>query len=519
LFFTRSKKDILLVSSFLVYILVFGLFGRYHERFGLVVYAPAALLMAKSIFWDLKQWSLRSRLWERIFSYAVVALLVLVSIYALSRTVVNIKNFNLLKTQSAWDRAVEYRTRHGLSEKRFSMARQPITPPLSHSQLLLNSIFKLKSQGRGAINSLNFVQANLSTYREFIESKENRDLDTLDFSRYNPFYTIQQRSFHSWSSGIVFLYHIPEALFQVPVEKRNISFPRVFNMTPSSGTSFLPLQVYEKNPNLGSLNGENRGHYYHWLYSEKKIQKIRVWLFSLSRECNISIKINGNEKKVKTKNRSPLEMIEINNIRPLVFYHDYVYMMEVKGPGFDPGTKPFYFVVEPVYTGKKYDSSPRFSMPAQEKIPRLFSGEPYPLWAVVFYKKTGIDLSLLEFINEAVIEIEPDSEEKEAGFIPLEKGDYIFRIEGERVGALPVNGIANGKYTVFGLNEVQEVQFPVVSPDPASNRLSASVSFAINEPLVFISFDLIALRNSNFKTGKVIITPDYRLFVQKKFIH
>jgi 4-amino-4-deoxy-L-arabinose transferase-like glycosyltransferase len=522
-FLTRNKRDMLLSCFIIIYIVVFVSFGYYAGRFTLPLYPAAALMMGKVLFVDIKKIFQRLKLLPRldgVFKYAGVLLAIFLGFYALDRTIANVKTFNLLKTQSAWDRIIEYRERHNIDDGRYNVARQVFTPPFEKTNIKLTRDFQLKSK-RDRQKKLHFIQAHLTTYNTFIDEKEKKDPRIINLSRYKPFYEIRERTYQPRDLGCVFLYRVPDQLYGVLPGNEETRLPRPFYR--GRHTSFLPLQVYEQNPNYGKLENDN-GTYEHWLYSGKEIKKIIVWLFSLRRHADLTIRVNGRGAVVKTRGRPPVERVDIENLQPLSFYYDYVYRVQVHSPQRRLWEKPYYFVLEPVYADEPEGGEKRptlFPKPARGEIPPVFSNKPFPLWMIIFYKTTGIDLALLSHVgtHRLFVNTEKTITDVSIGYAALETGDYFLRVEGEKiVETQPPGSTVFLEYTYYGITGAfknQALLTPLTGPD---GLLFAAIPIEVKDGVGFVKFDIKGLRQNNLLVRQVNITPDYQTFVNKHLV-
>jgi hypothetical protein len=528
-FLSRDKRDILVTGFIIIYIVVFSFFGYYGERFGLPVYPAAALLVGKALFVDINKVFQRFRLLPRFagaVKYAAVLLWIFIGGYALNQTIVNVKTFNLMKTQSRWDRILEYRRQHNITDEIYNVARQIYTPPFRRGDTKLTKGFHLRFPKRDRKKTLHFIQAHLPTYNRFRAGKEpkgKKDPKTINLRRHRPFYRVRKRTYQPWDPECVFLYRIPRALHGIKPGKEEVWLPRPFYR--GQHTSFLPLHVYEQNPNFGKLDKRtetNTYTYEHWFYSREKIKKITVWLFSLQRHGDMTIRVNDRTVKVKTRLRPPVERVDIEKPRPLQFYYDYVYRVRFLSRQRRLKQNPYYFVLEPVYAEEGVGKKPvPLSKPAHGPIPHVFSNKPFPLWIKIFYKTTGIDLSLLSYVNthhlytntaKTISDISID-------YIALENGDYLLRLQGEQlIDTLPPGTSAFLEYTYYGITGAQRKQVQVEPLMGPAGQLSAVIPLEIKDRVGFVTCNVKGLRQNNLLIKRVSITPDYRQFINKHLV-
>jgi hypothetical protein len=528
-FLFREKRDILVTSFIIIYIVGFSFFGYYGECFGLPVYPAVALLVGKALFVDIEKIFYRFRLLPRFagaFKYTAVLIGIFIGGYALEQTIVNVKTFNLMKTQSRWDHTLEYRQQHNITDENYNVARQINTPPFRRGDTKLTKEFYLKFPNRDREKTLHFIQAHLPTYNRFTAGKEatvKKDLKVINLKMYKPFYEVRKRTYQPWDPECVFLYRIPIALQGIEPGKEEVWLPRPFYR--GQHTSFLPLHVYEQNPNFGKLVEKaetNMYTYEHWFYSRKKIKNITVWLFSLQSYGDVTIQVNDRTVKVKSRLRQPVERIDIENPHPLRFYYDYVYHVRFFSRQRHLRQNTYYFALDPVYAGEGVEKKTfLLSKPAQGPIPHVFSNKPFPLWIKIFYKATGIDLSLLSYVNTCKLYTNTSKTISDISidYIALEKGFYLLRLEGEQlVDTHPPGSSAFLEYTYYGISNAQRKQVQVVPLMDSAGHLSFIIPLEIKDQVGFMTFNVKGLRENNLLIKLVSITPDYPMFINKHLV-
>jgi hypothetical protein len=511
-FISGNKNDIVISSFILSYFILFGFFGFYASRYGLPPYPAIALIMAKVLFTDLEKLVQRFRQgkwlrhWRR---YAAAVLWALLVIHALINTAANVKDYNLLKTQLLWDYAQEYRQQHNILDKRFNVGRQIYTPKIPKRNIKLTKKFYLKFEKRDKNKPLHFVQAHLSTYEDFIKDPQwQSDPRAIKLDNHRPFFRIRKRGYQPWHPESVFLYHVPPALKGITPAKPLLEVPLPRTFYKARHTTFLPLQIYEKNPTFGKLDS---GLYHHWLHAAKKIEKIVFHLFSLQQFSDLTVSVNNREIRVKNKNRPPVETIEIENLKSLSFYHDYVYSIEIEAHDSDIQirSKPFYFTVEPIYGEEQLTQSQshRFNGPLQGEIPRLFSSEPWPEWVKQFYRQTGIDLALLTHLSTVRLFTNTRNTLKDISIdvFPLERGSYFIRLEGEKI--LPQYPLGESLFLEY---TCWSIKGPVKKRVKITAGSAPRIPVEVNEPLAFVKIGIKGMRQNNYLIKRVSLVPDYR---------
>lgn len=510
-FLTRSKKDMVLSVWIVSYFLLLGIFGFYASRYGLPPYPLMALLIAKVLFVDLKKLLERFLKKEKISAfrkYALVVSAVVITGYGLLNTAANIKNYNLLQTQLSWDRALQYRQQHNLLEKRFNIGRQIYTPKIPKRNIKLTKRFYFKFDKRDRQKKLHFVQAHLDTYNRFMDDEQWRsDPRTANLDQHRPFYRIEKRSYQPWHPESIFLYLPSLELEDIPAKQPvPIHLPRAF--FKGEHTTYLPLQVYEKNPGFGELKGTL---YVHRLHSKKKIQKLIIKFFSPKQTFRLNITVNNCKHIVMYSGNSPIEIIEFEDIIPRQFFHDYVYHIEIRPLPGEAGRVPYCFVMEPVFEDEGKTVPLKIEEPLQGEIPGLFTGEDYPSWVKEVYRETGIDLALLTHIRKQQLYLNENNslDDISINSFPLEKGNYRIRLTGEKL--MPDHPVGEDAYLEYALwgaegKTVKKVLF--------SGESFPEIPIVVAEQLVFMQIEIKGLRANNRLVHQVTLEPDFAFFLK-----
>lgn len=539
---TQNRRDILVSSAFLSYLILFGLSGYYTERFALPLLPIAAILAAKTVFLDIPSVLQRKGNWVKLqplVKKAAPLLWFFIIVFFLVQSAGIFKTYNLLKTQGNSSRMIEYRKQHNIDDTRYNVGRQLFTPRFPNSNIKLTSGFFYKFHKRDKKKRLHFIQAHLPSYEQYINHvsgenntknetararKVNPKPGAVNLDWYRPFFIVKKQLNQDWNPAGAFLYQLPRGLRNLKVDAVDVRLPRT--VYGSTHTTFLPLQVYQKNPNFGKLDESNSGVYRHWLYSRKEIRTLRIWLQSLHPSPRVVIKVNGLEViHGKREHRPPVELLEVKNLSPRRIYHDYVYRVELMSSRAHLKRYPYYFVLEPVYTEPeatpKEEKDPFFlPMPAKQPIPSFLSRKEFPLWLKVFYKGTGIDLSLLTHVNTHVLYNRTAVEGSTAhvisdvstDYFALEKGFYIIRIEGEPlVDAFTSGNGAQMTYLYYGVKRASRETVPL----ELEGKTSRNIPLRVTSPVCFLKIQFKGLRQNNFLLNRVTVTPDYRKYTNK----
>ncbi len=507
--FKRNRADILALLWLVSYIVLFAFFGYYADRFGLPLYPVVALMAAKVIFFDLPH-LLKGKLGEPKLRIILPVLWVPLLIFGGVRTAGNLETYNLLKTQNETDRTIEYREVHGIADKRFNVGRQLMTPRVYGKNIKLNKRFHLKFANRDGRKKLHFIQAHLTSYREFLESGAGKDPQAVSLENHRPFYFIEKHPYQPFTPECVFLYHLSPQLRNVKPGTHPDSsglFPRAFYR--NRHTIFLPLQTYEKNPNSGQL--KQAAPFRRRIYSRKPIAKIRFHIFSPTKAPALRLQINNTGTETAAWEKRDIKDIAVENLTRKSLYHDYVYCLDIRPQAQSKVNAAYYFTWAPVYreeTPQPNQSLPVLSAPLEGGIPFLFSNAPYPGWVKEFYEKTGIDLPLLDFTGTHTLYDNPEKsiEDIAIPYFPLEKGPYILRVYGGKlVEGLEISeSKAALQLKVFGASGDGRIDIPLTAPPPGAFPIR------IAEPTVFVDIRAKGLRQNNYLVNKITITPDYR---------
>jgi hypothetical protein len=506
-FLTKNKKDILLGFFILIYIFFFGFMGFYGERFSLPLYSSMAILMGKTLFLDIKP-VFRSR--KKIWHVLVIMIWLFAIFFSFSKIAGNYSIFNQLKTKSKNSWAKDYRTQHGIDSDKYRVAFQHLTPKI-RGGIKFNADFKLR-WFKHRHQHPQFVQAVYQSYLNHTgKSNQNiPDMD-IDFSEYSPFYLIRKTRYQPWDIDLIFLYRIAAPLRSVhpDVTKPLMNIPRSFYR--NQDTTYLPLQTYEKNPLF--LKTSN-SYLHHHLYSLERLKQVNIWLFSLNQQLDLNLSINRLKRQIKEKNHPMVQMVEFKDLEPKPFHKNSVYEIELHA---NPKHSPYYIVICPK-TGRT-SGEPELSGQSKLKItdgaiPELFSNQPYPAWVRNFYRQTGIDLTLLTFINNHELYRNPDNspDDIRLDFFPVLAGTYNIRLTGSRLfPESPTGSSARLKYRIYSADGIIEKTVSLTDP-------LALLSIQTTEPVSFIEITISGMRKSNLLIERITMVPDYLKIIKSNRI-
>ncbi len=448
-----DKQNIFIILFIFFYVLIISYFGFFADRMSMPVFPAVSILVGKFLLFDIplifKNFYKTNLDRDRLFNKIFLLFLFPVSIYAAIQINDNTKTYNLLKTQTDFNYTIEYREQHNIDNKthKYNIGRQIYTPRVNDRNIKITKKFQLKNKRRHKNKKLHFIQAHGPTYTTLTTGKLYPELKKLDMSEYRPFYMIKKREYQPWNPECIYLYKVaPDLLKIVPKGlspkidiPKNILIPKVFYK--SQNTSFLPLQVYEQNPNFGITK---KGLYSHWIYSKKKIKELKFDFIrpKAIHSTSLSLVVNNSKKTFKVGNI--VKTIILDDLKPKFFYFDYIYQIEIKNNN-SWKQKTFdetYFTFDPVFeiiadNHKKSTKIQEVSLSLSEKpyIPELFSNKPTPDWIKNYYSKFGVDLTLLKFVGTGYLKLYKEKQESilKTDFFPLVCGTYRLFINWENI--------------------------------------------------------------------------------------
>lgn len=504
-FVSRNKRDILFGFFILIYVFFFGFMGFYGDRFSLPLFSAMTILMGKTIFIDIRHFLCnRKKIWQVL----MILIWLVTAGFSLGKIIYNNNLFNQLKTKSKNSWAKDYRSQHGIDSANYRVAFQHLTPKI-RGGIKLNAKFKVR-WFKHRHQHPHFIQAVYRTYLNYSDKSNPNipDMD-IDFSKYRPFYLIQKTRYQPWDVDFIFLYRIADQLQSVhPVTTKSlINLPRSFSR--NQHTSYLPLQPYEKNPLF--LKTSN-GYVHHYLYSAETVNRMNIWLFSLNPHLDLNLKINHLERRIRGENRPMVQLVEFKDLRPKPFFLDAVYEIKIRS---NPKDSPSYIIISPktdrVAIDPEIPGIPGLEI-TDQAIPGLFSDQPYPGWVRKYYRQTGIDLTLLAFINEQELFRNPGNspDDIHLDYYPVSAGIHTLQLTGSRIiSESPVISGASLKYRIYSSQGIIEKRVSLTDPLPV-------LSIQTTEPVSFIEITVSGMRNSNLLIERISMVPDYRRFFESE---
>jgi 4-amino-4-deoxy-L-arabinose transferase-like glycosyltransferase len=508
IFISKRKTDMLLAVFFFAYMGFFGRSGFYGYGTPLPIYPAMILLMAKTLFLDLP--SLISR-WPKFRKILLPLLWLPIVAFAAGHGARSIELFNILKTASQVEQAWYYRIQH--IPKGFRFASEMYTQQRGGDSLGNPDLTHIKLRYFQNYRPILFIASSFRS--EYILNQTKNKLVKKDLHErlqdYTPFHKIQKIAYPPGSYDIQFWYKTPKSLRRIHAPQMTPApeLPRQFLAAPGlSKTIFLPLQVYEKNPNSGKT--EN-GSFTRWLYSTSKIEKINFSLFALQDNIAMKIIVNNQSRDIYLPKAMEVVEIEMTGIKPKPLHADFVYNLEVitakKGASCYFAFFPDFISAIPLPAPQKFPV-----MQNVEPIPAMFSGT-YPPWLVEFYKKTGIDLALLEFVNrEYLVRNEQQSSKDINGdFLPLAKGFYKLQISGSPLlKNFPIGNEMRLKLTLASSQGLREENISLAG---LSQNGSLTLKLTSGH-FTFLKYEINGLRENNFLLQDFVMLPDYQEYLK-----
>ncbi len=496
----KKKTSITITFYIFIYVTFICFAGFYGDRMAIPSYSAIAIIAAKTLFYDIGKLRLFDKRKSLLFSLLLLSWGFIV-FYSIININENIKNFNLLKTSSKYKFVTPYRLNHNLIThgKRY-FSSQHRTPKIINDIRLKRNFIKKRLRSRE--KKVYFVQCDKEVY---VDSNATivKHPRRVNLNEFKPFFEVNKPKYQPWNCDILFLYRISPQLSNLKTPKITISPKRLF--CRGVNTSYFPLKTYEKNPFWGMTK---KRFFTHWIYSKTKIENIKLQIISATRMDNVKVIINGNEKNITYKNKNRIQSIVFTNLSPKANFHDFIYNVSI-------ATKSPYdrlnFILQPE-TYKKDDSkgilSHNSSKQNRADIPPIFSEDTYPDWVLYYYMKTGIDLTLLKFLNTQTLFLNKSNNARSitTNFYPIKQGVYEIIIIGNsqstdktQVNTVPI------EILVYTKNKSQKI-IKIIDINKSQNIVSLSVK----QELSFIKIKTPSTIKDNFIIKKISIVPDYK---------
>ena len=385
----RKKDEMAILISILLYFIVQGRSVFFGSRIILPILGAVALIAASGAFRHL-YFLFKKLAWQRAFSIAIFSG---VLFFALSNIGKSISLYNLWKTSSTFEEAVSFRKDH--IPEIFPFGREGFTPRNAGDRGQWD-IFSIPDPGLFQGNrALPFLSTGILT-DHLLNISANKNLRgklRRRLQNYRVFHKITKPRFGPWDGDIIFWYRPHPRLLAINPDRKKVSLPRLFR-SEGGDTLFFPLQLYEKDPGFLPLQGNFIGK---WILSSKPMGTLSITIFCPIGEITAKVKLNNRE--ILLSACKGIAEIRLPAPPSLALQRSPLYRLEVRLPENHP---PAFLLI------KELPSIPArvaliLSSPLEDDPPELFTAETPSAWVREFYRKTGIDLSLLALTQEVVL--------------------------------------------------------------------------------------------------------------------
>jgi 4-amino-4-deoxy-L-arabinose transferase-like glycosyltransferase len=389
----RKKEEMVIVLSLFLYFIVQGSSDYYGTRVILPLYGGIALIIAKTAFQDIfslfKKSLLRLAFTVTIFSAA--------ALLSLGNIRDSISLFNLWKTTSTWEEAKDFRKEH--VPPTFSFGREMFTPMIAGDKGRWD-ISDIPDGFFHGPDALPFLNTGLLTDYVLYQSSTTslKENFRARLREYRLFHKVSKPRFSPWDGDILFWYHPNPRLLVSRPGRKNVSLPRLFRRHAGT-TLFYPLQPYEKDPGFFPLAGHFCGK---WILSSRPLGTISVTLLCPEGEVEAKVKINSHDIVLKASRGSAESVFSAPP--PLHFQRSPLYRIEAQLPDEHPVAFLLVQELPPLPPSETF----HLSNILEGDPPSVFSPVPPPAWVREFYRRTGIDLSLLSLTQEVKIWENPE---------------------------------------------------------------------------------------------------------------
>ncbi len=420
-FVYKNRESVIIVISLLVYFILASRENYLNYRAILPLIPLMAVVIGKFIFLDIKELLANVRI-RRI---ATGLLLIPVVVYSAGNFNRSYKSFDLLKGIASHP----VRERAGIGDPDYSSYY--MKNHFNRSSLIFREMWTPPAIGfKGAVfgkdvtrvpqrlflgnRQFDFLVTSFSTDYILRKSKNKDFIDAAKkrLKNFVIFYKVDRPAIFTWSDDIQFWYRRPEYVKGNFSADKGIILPRNFVPLTKNPSVFLPLQRYEKDPCYGVINNGISGKF---IFSHKRIKKI-AFNYIANDKLKLIFDVNG-KKVISTTGKDeftgytevvgPIPQIfrdtVIRRLYETVIDPDelgvgfYIYKIEIKAN--TRITIPFTFKAKFENEGYVGDEAEETTQVPKEDIPELFSKVKAPEWVRSFFRNTGVDISLLSYIN------------------------------------------------------------------------------------------------------------------------
>jgi len=530
--FIRKNREAVLISfSLLVYFILAGRENYLNYRAILPLIPLIAIIIGKVIFVDTKELFRVTRIrWV-----AITLLLIPVAFYSAVNFSRSYNSFDLLKVIASHP----VRERAGIGEPDYSayymknhfgrssfVFREMWTPPATgfSGAVFGRDVTRVPGKMFTGKRKFDFLITSFSTdyilrktkNRKFKDAAKNR------LRNYSPFYRVERPAIFTWSDDILFWYRKPDYIKGNLRSDKSIVLPRSYVPLTGNPSVHLPLQLYEKDSRYGIIKNGVAGKY---IFSKKRIEKI-VFNFISREKLKLKVDVNGKKAVHISEKGVYTSSIEISGMAPQKFNEIAIrrlyeasldqdelkktysiYKIEIRSNTHD--NIPFTFVVK--YAGEKISKrgdreSADDVHDAQGEIPRLFSSSEIPSWVKTFFKKNGVDLILLSYINSLTIYENKNSsiDRIDTGYLPSGKGHFRLNISTSKiVENLPADKKGELKIILISGKSREEIVLEISEGESVKD-----INYKYDRG--FFRIISSAARESNLMIKKITIVPEFK---------
>ncbi|MCK5220234.1 MAG: hypothetical protein KAR14_01515, partial [Candidatus Aminicenantes bacterium] len=532
-FIKKEKSGIIISLIILVYFFLAGMQNYLNYRAILPLIPLIALMIGNLIFNDVKTFVRDPRI-RRIL---IAILLIPVSIYSVVNFTRSYKSFDLLKGIASHP----VRERQGIGEPDYSayyiknhlersdrIFREMWTPPGKGLRRVVfgRDVTSVPERMFSGADNFQFLLTSFRTDYILKKAKNRKPVDSARkrLKNYLPFYKVDRPAIFTWSDDIQFWYRKPDYIKGNLRLDKGMPLPRTFVPLNENPSIHLPLQRYEKDPRYGVVKNGIAGKY---IFSKKKIEKI-IFSFVSRDKLKLQFDVNGKEVVCVTEKGIYTGKTEISGIDPQKFSkiairrlyevsldqdelkkEYFIYKLEIRAN--TRASIPYAFQVE--FEGENPVLKPEYKIAessslSEDGIPDLFSKDKAPVWVRSFFRKTGIDLVLLSYINTLTIYENKKGivNNLDTGYLPSGKGHFRLNISTSKIvenSPVGKNGelriiLISGKIReeiILSINEGESVKDINYKYDTGFFRIISS-----------------GIRESNLMIKKMTIVPDFKKY-------
>ncbi len=535
-FFKKNRAEILISITFIFYFLMIGREHYFNYRTIHILFVLGSIIIGKFVFSDIK-FLIKNK---TVRNSIVISSAIIVLAFSYNNLNRSYKSLNLLSSIASHatkekpgigehDYSTYYAKNH--LKKGSLFFREMWTPPLNSygTGVFGTDVTRAPLKRFNGDNSFNYLVTSFRT-NYIITKGRNRNFLSAAKKRlknYIPFYKVYKPRIFTWSNDIKFWYRKPDFIKRKRVPDSQIEFPRMFYSDDQNTSIFLPLQRYEKNPCSGRIHN---GKFAKFIISNIKLKSIS-FNFHAKRETKLSIDINGKSYDMQLSGNILIEQINLENFTPETFKgialrrlwevsmdmeglqkELYIYKLEISSSS----RANFPFVFYPVYTGNvpfsKITSNPIISEPVKNNIPGLFENSESPDWIRTVYKKTGIDMILLNQINSQSLftNINNTTNNIDTGFFPLQRGTYFLDIDVKEIVS-GISPIEKGKIILQRVNTENKTW-------EYNLKENIRMPLHVNDQLSFYRVKIIDASKANLLIKEIRISIDFPGYFNNNFL-